>query len=425
MLTGDHPSTASAIAKEVGIIPRYSESLSAEKAASLVKTAAEFDAMTDDEIDAMPTLPLVIARCAPDTKTRMIAALHRRQCFAAMTGDGVNDAPSLQAADVGIAMGMGGSDVAKSASDIVLTDDNFASIVNAVEEGRRMFDNIQKFVLHLLASNVAEVVLLIVGLAFQDNDGVSVFPLSPLQILWINMLTSSFPAFGLGREKASASIMRRPPHDTKKGVFTWQVIVDMIVYGIIMGTLTLLTFVIVVYGVGNGTPDLGIDCNRKDSESCHVVFRARAAVFAELTWLILISAWEIKSLRNSMFNLDPLRSGQDNVKFPFFRDVWENKFLFWAVVIGALSVFPAVYIPGLNTDVFKHRGITWEWGLSFGAIIIFVLGAEAWKALKRQMGWFREDNAQDFATASESDFGLKSSLSTARSMTKDSRSTSA
>lgn len=219
--------------------------------------------------------------------------------------------------------------------------------------------------------------------------------------------------------------MRRPPHDTKKGVFTWQVIVDMIVYGIIMGTLTLLTFVIVVYGVGNGTPDLGIDCNRKDSESCHVVFRARAAVFAELTWLILISAWEIKSLRNSMFNLDPLRSGQENVKFPFFRDVWENKFLFWAVVIGALSVFPAVYIPGLNTDVFKHRGITWEWGLSFGAIIIFVLGAEAWKALKRQMGWFREDNAQDFATASESDFGLKSSLSTARSTTKDSRSTSA
>lgn len=380
--------------------------------------------MTDDEIDAMPTLPLVIARCAPDTKTRMIAALHRRRCFAAMTGDGVNDAPSLQAADVGIAMGMGGSDVAKSASDIVLTDDNFASIVNAVEEGRRMFDNIQKFVLHLLASNVAEVVLLIVGLAFQDNDGVSVFPLSPLQILWINMLTSSFPAFGLGREKASASVMRRPPHDMKKGVFTWQVIVDMMVYGMIMGILTLLTFVIVVYGVGNGTPDLGIDCNRNHSESCHVVFRARAAVFAELTWLILISAWEIKSLRNSMFNLDPLRAEKESVKFPFFRDVWENKFLFWAVVIGALSVFPAVYIPGLNTDVFKHQGISWEWGLSFGAIIIFILGAEAWKGLKRRTGWFREPDSREYASISESDFGLKPSLSTARSMTKDSRSTS-
>lgn len=425
MLTGDHPSTASAIAKEVGIIPRHTESLSAQEAASLVKTAAEFDGMTEDEIDAMPSLPLVIARCAPNTKTRMIAALHRRRCFAAMTGDGVNDAPSLKAADVGIAMGMGGSDVAKSASDIVLTDDNFASIVNAVEEGRRMFDNIQKFVLHLLASNVAEVVLLIVGLAFQDNDRVSVFPLSPLQILWINMLTSSFPAFGLGREKASACVMRRPPHNTKKGVFTWEVIVDMVVYGVIMGALTLLTFVIVIYGVGDGKPDLGSDCNRKDSESCHVVFRARAAVFAELTWLILILAWEVKDLRNSMFNLDPLRAEQEGVKFPFFRDVWENKFLFWAVVIGAVSVFPAVYIPGLNTDVFKHRGIGWEWGLTFGAVIIFILGAEAWKGVKRRTGWFGEHDPRENGSISESEFGLKPSPSTVRSMTKDSRSTSA
>jgi P-type Na+/K+ transporter len=428
MLTGDHPSTASAIAKEVGIIPRIAGSLSAEEEASLVKTAAEFDGMTDDQIDAMPTLPLVIARCAPDTKTKMIAALHRRRCFCAMTGDGVNDAPSLQAADVGIAMGMGGSDVAKSTSDIVLTDDNFASIVNAIEEGRRMFDNIQKFVLHLLASNVAEVVLLIVGLAFQDSDGVSVFPLSPLQILWINMLTSSFPAFGLGREKASASVMQRPPHDMKKGVFTWQIIVDMIVYGIIMGTLTLLTFVIIIYGVGSGTHDLGIDCNRKESSSCHVVFRARAAVFAELTWLILISAWEFKSIRNSMFNLDPLRARQGGSRFPFFGDIWENHFLFWAVVIGSISVFPAVYIPGLNTDVFKHQGISWEWGLSFGATIIFVLFAEAWKGLKRRTGWFSEHESGGYTSASESGIGLKPERSLTkgsyRSFWTDSRRTS-
>ncbi|KAK3078275.1 hypothetical protein LTS18_007989, partial [Coniosporium uncinatum] len=197
MLTGDHPGTASAIAKEVGIIPRDMGTLPADVAASLVKTATEFDGMSDDQIDAMPELPLVIARCAPHTKTRMIAALHRRGRFAAMTGDGVNDAPSLQASDVGIAMGLAGSDVAKGASDIVLTDDNFASIVNAIEEGRRMFDNIQKFVLHLLTSNVGEVVLLICGLGFQDVAGFSVFPLSPLQILWINMVTSGFPAFGL------------------------------------------------------------------------------------------------------------------------------------------------------------------------------------------------------------------------------------
>lgn len=406
MLTGDHPSTASAIAKEVGIIPKNLGSLSAEEAASLVKTAAEFDGMTDEEIDAMPSLPLVIARCAPETKTRMIAALHRRNRYCAMTGDGVNDAPSLRAADVGIAMGMGGSDVAKTASDIVLTDDNFASIVNAIEEGRRMFENIQKFILHLLTSNVGEVVLLVVGLAFQDRTNTSVFPLSPLQILWINMLTSSFPAFGLGREKASAAVMHRPPHDTKKGVFTWQIIVDMLVYGLIMGSTTLLTFVIIVYGVGNGQRDLGVDCNRHGGDVCNVVFRARAAVFAELTWQILISAWEFKHLRNSMFNLDPLRdrSSEDRAlmsrSFPFFRDVWENQFLFWAVVIGFVSVFPAVYIPGLNTKVFKQRGIGWEWGLSFGGLIVFVLGIEAWKATKRYTGWFAD--GEDYGHGSSS-----------------------
>ena len=384
MLTGDHPLTASAIAKEVGILPNRMDAEPQHVAASLVKTAAEFDCMEDFEIDAMPTLPLVVARCAPSTKTRMIAVLHRRNGFAAMTGDGVNDAPSLQAADVGIAMGLTGSDVAKGAADIVLTDDNFASIVNTVEEGRRMFDNIQKFILHLLTSNVGEVILLVVGLGFQDETSTSVFPLSPLQILWINMLTSSFPAFGLGREKASSDIMHRPPHDNKRGVFTPEIILGMVVYGIVMGACTLLTFVIIVYGVGNG--DLGFNCNRSYRKSCDLVFRARASVFAELTWLILISAWEFKSLRRSMFSLDPKTTIASNS--PFLKGIYENRFLFFSVVIGALSVFPAVYIPGLNTSVFKHKGISWEWALSVGAIVVFVLGVEAWKALKRYFDWF-------------------------------------
>ena len=402
---GDHPATAEAIAKEIGIIPRNINILPKDVAESIVFKATDFDKLSNTEIDALPELPLVIARCAPDTKTRMIEALRRRGLYMAMTGDGVNDAPSLSSADVGIAMGLAGSDVAKSAAKIVLTDDKFNSIVSAIREGRRMFDNIQKFVLHLLTSNVGEVILLIAGLGFQDSSGQSVFPLSPLQILWVNMLTSSFPAFGLGREKPSSEIMQRPPHKIKWGVFTPQIMVDMVVYGIIMGTCTILTFVIIIYGAYDG--NLGHECNARynnDPEtSCDPVFRARAAVFAELTWLILISAWEFKSLRRSMFRLDPMT----NSRFPFFKDVYENKILFWSVMIGAVSVFPAVYIPYLNTRVFKHTGITWEWALSFGSIFIFVLGIEGWKAIKRRFRLFEAGSDDDMEHRRSRKLGLR------------------
>jgi Na+-exporting ATPase len=377
---GDHPSTAKAIAKEVGILhPTCGNS-------SQVMKATDFDAMSLEEIDALDELPLVIARCAPETKTRMIEALRRRGCYIAMTGDGVNDAPSLRAADVGIAMGLAGSDVAKSAAKIVLLDDKFNSIVAAIREGRRMFDNIMKFVLHLLSSNVGEVILLIVGLAFKDQNKTSVFPLSPLQILWINMLTSSFPAFGLGLEKAASDVMRRPPHNNKRGVFTPQILVDMLVYGMLMGICTLMTFVIVIYGKNNG--NLGHDCNQRYSESCIPVFRARAAVFVELTWLILICAWEVKSIRRSMFALEA--HPEVSHSFPFFHDIYENKFLFLAVILGGLSVFPAVFIPGLNRKVFKHDIITWEWVLALLSILVFVSGIELWKMLKRHNHWFAE-----------------------------------
>jgi Na+-exporting ATPase len=195
MLTGDHPGTARAIALQVGILPENMMSFAKDVVDSMVMTASAFDKLSDDEIDDLPVLPLVIARCSPTTKVRMIDALHRRKCFAAMTGDGVNDSPSLKRADVGIAMGQAGSDVAKDASDIVLTDDNFASILNAIEEGRRMFDNIQKFVLHLLAENIAQACTLLIGLAFKDQSGLSVFPLAPVEILWVIMITSGKLAY--------------------------------------------------------------------------------------------------------------------------------------------------------------------------------------------------------------------------------------
>lgn len=213
MLTGDHPETARAIALEVGILPSRMSEIASDVARTMVMAASDFDKLTDDEIDKLPLLPLVVARCAPQTKVRMIEALHRRKCFVAMTGDGVNDSPSLKRADVGIAMGQSGSDVAKEASDIVLTDDNFASILNAVEEGRRMFDNIQKFILHVLAENIAQACTLLIGLAFKDTRGISVFPLAPVEILWIIMITSGMPDMGLGFEIAAPDVMQRPPQN--------------------------------------------------------------------------------------------------------------------------------------------------------------------------------------------------------------------
>ncbi|KAK9450780.1 uncharacterized protein V1518DRAFT_390853 [Limtongia smithiae] len=405
MLTGDHPATAKAIAEEVGIIPKSMDEVPLSAARNLVMTAAEFDGLSDAEIDRLDTLPLVIARCAPNTKVRMIEALHRRKQYAAMTGDGVNDSPSLKIADIGIAMGMGGSDVAKAASDLVLTDDNFASIVSAIEEGRRMFDNIQKFVLHLLTANVAEVILLIIGLAFKDEAGLSVFPLAPLQILWINMITSPGPAFGLSMEPAGKSIMKRPPHNLKKGIFTWEIMIDNIVYGIVMGLCCLINFCVIIYGHGNG--DLGRDCNSGYNSSCYTVFRARSTMFAQLTWLILVSAWEFKDVRQSLFRLNTSSSTTtENFRFPFIRDLYANKFLFYSVIIGMLSVIPVIYIPKLNTDVFKMRPITWEWSLAFASVVVFLVGMESWKAIKRRMRWFMwamQDGGEAEAPASVRD----------------------
>lgn len=191
MLTGDHIATATAIAREVAILPSdYGLTEDRKTSKELVMSAQKFDKMSVEEIDALEELPLVIARCSPETKVKMIEALHRRKRISAMTGDGVNDSPSLKESDVGIAMGETGSDVAKQASDIILVDDNFATIVSAIEEGRRVFSNISRFVVHLLTANCGLVVLLIIGLAFQDESGMAVFALSPLQILFTNCLTT-------------------------------------------------------------------------------------------------------------------------------------------------------------------------------------------------------------------------------------------
>ncbi|KAM5361166.1 hypothetical protein ACJA88_014564 [Fusarium oxysporum] len=279
-----------------------------------------------------------------------------------MTRDGVNDSPSLKQSDVGIAMGLADSDVAKEASYIVLTDDNFASILNGVE-GRRMFDNIQKFILHVLAENIAQACTLLIDLAFKDKNGLSIFPLTPVEILWIIKITSGMPDMGLGFEIAAPDIMQRPPQNLKQGVFTPELLIYMVVYGLWMSALYLASFVLVLYGFGNGKADIGENCNNGYSEDCKVIFRARAMTFACLTRFALFLAWEMVNM------LDARRLG--------------NQFLFWAIVAGFITMFPLICIPTLNTVVFKQAPISWEWGIVFVEAAISFLGIEVWKWMKR------------------------------------------
>lgn len=378
MLTGDHPGTARAIAAQVGILPAKMSELSKDVADAMVMTASQFDKLSESEIDALPVLPLVIARCAPNTKVRMIEALHRRKKFAAMTGDGVNDSPSLKRADVGIAMGQAGSDVAKDASDIILTDDNFASILAAVEEGRRTFDNIQKFVLHLLAQNVALAIVLLVGLVFKDSDDLSVFPISPIEILWIIMITSGIPDMGLGFQEKAPDVLQRPPQDLKRGIFSIELMIDMVVLGVWLAALTLAAFVLVLYPWGGG--QIGISCNDSVGDGCETIFRARATCFACMTWFSLFLAWEVIDMRRSFFRMQP---NSDRYFTQWMLDVWRNKFLFWAVMAGFVLIFPVLYIPVINEDVFRHTGISWEWGIVFVGSVLFFAGVEGWKWAKR------------------------------------------
>ncbi|KAJ1899162.1 hypothetical protein LPJ66_002291 [Kickxella alabastrina] len=380
MLTGDHPDTASAIAREVGILQDEVSSQIGDGSSNhndvislgpTVMTAREFDRLSDDEIDALPELPQVIARCSPDTKVKMIQAMHRRQGIVAMTGDGVNDAPALKFADVGIAMGLSGSDVAKQASEIILTDDNFATIVRAIREGRRVFSNIQRFCCVLVAGNIAELVCLVVGLAFKDKLGETVFPLSPVAILINNLLTGSPPAMALGVEKAWPTIMDEPPRSSTSGLFTREVQSDIVFYGFTIGLLSISNFWLVIDGFGNG--EMGQHCNKEYSESCDLVYRARGTVFATLTLGILLHSYNCRRLRGPMWS------------WRMIKRFNENKFLLAGVVSGTILCIMCMYIPGLNNKVLKMTGISWEWGIVLITLLVFLIISELYKLAKRKL----------------------------------------
>lgn len=203
------------------------------------------------------------------------------------------------------------------------------------------------------------------------------------------MVTSGIPDMGLGFEVAAPNIMDRPPVSLKTGVFTIELMIDMLVYGLWLAALCLGAFALVMYGFGNG--DLGTGCNAT-YEGCALVFRARATAFACLTWFSLFLAWEMIDMRRSFFRMQP---GSKKYLTQWIHDIWRNKFLFWAVMFGIASMFPILYIPVINRQVFLHTGITWEWAIVFIASLLFFLGVESWKYAKRF--YFRRRDAETSA----------------------------
>ncbi|HIS98062.1 MAG TPA: cation-translocating P-type ATPase [Candidatus Scatomorpha pullistercoris] len=226
MITGDHIDTAVAIAKELGILKDASEAV----------TGSQLDAMDDEEFEHRFRDISVYARVQPEHKTRIVTAWKKAGCVTAMTGDGVNDAPSIKSADIGVGMGITGTDVTKNVADMVLADDNFATIVGAVEEGRRIYDNIRKAIQFLLGSNMSEVISIFVATLL----GFTI--LEPVHLLWINLVTDCFPALALGMEKAERDIMRRQPRDAKAGVFAGGMGADIAYQGIVVSLLTLASY---------------------------------------------------------------------------------------------------------------------------------------------------------------------------------------
>lgn len=228
MITGDHKDTAVAIAKELGIIEDASQAV----------TGSALDALSDEELDAAVEKLGVYARVQPEHKVRIVNAWRRKGAITAMTGDGVNDAPSIKSADIGVGMGITGTDVTKNVADMVLADDNFATIVHAVGEGRRIYDNIRKAIQFLLASNMSEVL----GVFFATLLGFTL--LNPVHLLFINLITDCFPALALGLEKEEPDIMNRPPRDSKDGIFAGGLGWDIAYQGLLITVITLASYII-------------------------------------------------------------------------------------------------------------------------------------------------------------------------------------
>ena len=309
MITGDHLQTAKAIAKELGILRKGDLAINGETLEKMSQQELERDIMQYS----------VFARVSPEHKVRIVKAFQSTGAVVAMTGDGVNDAPALKNADIGIAMGKGGTDVAKNASDMVLTDDNFVTIVEAVKQGRNIYDNIKKAVHFLLATNIGEIVAIFVGLLLGIKS-----PLLAIQLLWVNLVTDSLPAIALGLEKAESNIMNRLPRNPRKSLFADGLWGKITTEGVMIGMLTLVAF-----SIGNNLYSIEV---------------GRTMAFLSLGILELVHSFNIK--------------GEESI---FKTGLFENRYLVGAFVLGTLLQVVVVVISPLAQifDVVPLNSVQW------------------------------------------------------------------
>ena len=341
MITGDHKDTAVAIAKELGIITDASQAI----------TGAELDQISDEDICEAVKKYGVYARVQPEHKVRIVTAWKANGCITAMTGDGVNDAPSIKTADIGVGMGITGTDVTKNVADMVLADDNFATIVSAVGEGRRIYDNIRKAIQFLLASNMSEVL----GVFGATLMGFTL--LNPVHLLFINLVTDCFPALALGMEKAEPDTMNRPPRDSKEGIFAGGLFVDIVYQGILVTVLTILSYIIGnSFEVGHFAMPHGV--------SDHGMTMA----FLTMSMCEIFHSFNLRSQRKSIFSL----KGQNKV--------------LWAAMIGSLILTTVLLeVPFLaNAFGFVPVGLT-EYAIALGLGFVVIPIVEIVKFFQRRL----------------------------------------
>ena len=321
MITGDHKITAIAIAKELGILENEKEAIAGQ----------DLENMTDEELTRDVKKYVVYARVSPEHKVRIVNAWKANGEIVAMTGDGVNDAPALKTADIGCAMGKVGTDVAKEAADVILTDDNFATIEAAVEEGRRIYDNILKVIQFLLSSNVGEVVLLFLAVMltplfaswFGIQDVSNITPLLAVHILWVNLVTDSLPALALAVDPAGKDIMNRKPRKNTKGIFSGGMVFRVCYQGIMVGIITLIAFI------------LGLATTKEMPDDQRISI-AQTMAFCVLAFSELVHVFNVRDNKNSV-----LKTG-----------ILSNKMLILAIGVSMLLVFAVLFIPQLR-DIFS------------------------------------------------------------------------